>query len=383
MALMKRTFQFPRWVKWGLALPLIALNGWVVLQIFSFFQSLISVVITAILLAFILEYPVGFLQRFRLSQTRAVLLVLGLTLFTSVILGITLLPTLIEQLNQLVTRLPKWIASGTQQLQLLQSWAQSRQLPIDLSKLIAQLEERSTAQLQAVSGDILRFLVDAIGRILDLVVTLVLTFYLLLHGDRLWEGLFQWFPRDLSGQIRQSLRQNFHNYFVGQATVALILGTSMTIAFLVLQVPFGLLFGMTIGGMALFPFGASLGIGIVSVLLLLQNVWLGAKALAVAVIIQQIIENGVAPQLIGGFTGLNPAWILVSLLLGAKLAGVLGVVVAVPVASFTKSMADYFKEKPLAEKRLKAERRSAIAAPLETVEDEPVKDQTIEDSEEP
>ena len=344
MALMKRTFQFPRWVKWGLALPLIALNGWVLLQIFSFFQALISIVITAVLLAFILAYPVGFLQRFRLSQTRAVLLVLALTLLILAVLGITLLPTLIEQLNQLVRRLPKWIASGSQQLQLLQNWAQSRQLPVDLSKLITQLEERSTAQLQAVSGDVLHFLVDAIGRVLDLVVTIVLTFYLLLHGDRLWEGLFQWFPRDLSGQIRQSLRQNFHNYFVGQATVALLMGCLMTIAFLVLQVPFGLLFGMTIGVMALFPFGASLGIAIVSLLLLLQNVWLGVKAIAVAVIIQQVVENGVAPQLIGGIIGLNPAWILVSLLLGAKLAGVLGVVVAVPVASFVKSMTDYFKE---------------------------------------
>jgi predicted PurR-regulated permease PerM len=53
----------------------------------------------------------------------------------------------------------------------------------------------------------------------------------------------------------------------------------------------------------------------------------------VAVIIEQIVENALAPRLLGEFTGLNPALILLSLLAGAKIAGFLGLILAVPLAS--------------------------------------------------
>lgn len=58
----------------------------------------------------------------------------------------------------------------------------------------------------------------------------------------------------------------------------------------------------------------------------------------VATVINQLIENDVAPQLIGGFTGLNPIWILISLLIGAKLAGLLGLVIVVPITGSVKDM---------------------------------------------
>lgn len=342
---MKQTFRLKLawWVRLGIAVPLIVLNGWILLQVFNFFEPLINVIVVAIVLSFILNYPVNYLAR-RIQRTRAVLFVLLSSLFLFAVLGITLIPALIDQLDQLITHFPSLFASGSAQLQTLENWAQARRLPVDLSHLITQLEDRASTQLQAVSGDILRFFVDAIGRVLDLVVTFVLTFYLLIYGDRLWDGIFQWFPRDLGLQIRHSLRQNFHNYFVGQATMALLMGSAMTIAFLLLQVPFGLLFGMAIGVLALFPFGATLGVAITSALFLLQNVWLGVRVLVTAVVIQQIVENGIAPQLIGGFTGLNPAWILISLLFGAKVAGILGVVIAVPIASFIRSMGDYLRQ---------------------------------------
>lgn len=160
-----------------MTLPLIVLNGWVLLLLFDYFHAIITMVVVATLLAFVLEYPVAWLQRFRLRRPRAVLLVLLLFGLVLLVLGITLVPVIIEQVNELGDRLPGWIASGTQQLDTL-----------------------------------------------------------------------------------------------------------------------------------------------------------GLKVLAIAVVIDQLIENGVAPQLIGGFTGLSPVWVLISLLIGAKVAGLLGVVVAVPIA---------------------------------------------------
>lgn len=268
------------------------------------------------------------------------MLVLLLAIALLVILGVTIVPTLIEQGNELANRLPTWIDSGTEQLQAFQSWAATRHLSVDVSKLITPLEERLSTQLQDISGAVLNFLLDAIGSILNLMLTLVLTFYLLLHGERLWNGIFQWVPSPIGSQIRQAFRQNFQNYFIGQMTLALLMGIAMTIAFVLIQVPFGLLFGLGVGMLALFPFGVPFGIFLVSSLTALKSIWLGLRVLIIATIIDQGIENGIAPQLIGRLTGLNPVWILVSLLIGVKIGGLLGLFVAVPFASSLKSLVE-------------------------------------------
>lgn len=330
--------RLPRWMVWGIALPLLALNGWVALIILDFFRSQFTIFLTATLLSFILNYPVQFLAKFRLPRIIAIALVLLGTFSVLGVLGIILVPPLIEQLNELSGRLPSWIDSGSSQFVAFQNWAISLNLPIDLTSLAAQLQAKITTQVQSISASVLSLLPDAIGGVVDLGLTVVLTFYLLLHGERLWDGIFLWLPESWGAHARPLIKQNFQNYFLGQVTVALLMGTAMTIAFVVIRVPFGLLFGIAVGVMAIFPFGPALSITIISFLTALKSIWLGVRVVTVAAIIDQVVENVVAPQLIGGFVGLNPVWILVSLLLGTKIAGFLGLIVAVPVASSIKSI---------------------------------------------
>lgn len=338
--------RLPRWMFWGLALPVLALNGWVALQVYAYFRSQLTIFLTATLLSFLLNYPVQLLARFRLRRSLAIVLVLlgALSIFGT--LGVLLAPPLVEQLNELIGRLPSWLDSGTAQLAAIQNWAVELNLPIDLTRLSVQLQGRLTAQLQSISATLLSLLPDAIGSVVDLGLTVVLTFYLLLHGERLWDGIFQWLPRSWNERARPLIRQNFQNYFLGQITVALLMGTAMTIAFVVIRVPFGLLFGIAVGVAAIFPFGPALSITIISFLTALKSIWLGVRVVTVAAVIDQVVENAIAPQLIGGFVGLNPVWILVSLLLGTKIAGFLGLIMAVPVASSIKGLFENSKLPP-------------------------------------
>lgn len=338
--------KLPRWMIWGLALPIVALNGWVVLQIFSYFRSQLTIFLTATLLSFVLNYPVELLSRFRLKRSLAIVLVLLGALSIFGVLGVLLVPPLVEQLNELIGRLPSWLDSGTSQLAALQTWAAGLNLPIDFTRLSVQLQGKLTAQLQSLSAGVLALLPDAIGGVIDIGLTVVLTFYLLLHGDRLWDGIYQWLPEGWNEHARPLIKRNFQNYFLGQITVALLMGTAMTIAFVVIQVPFGLLFGIAVGVMAIFPFGPALSITVISFLTALKSIWLGVRVVTVAAVIDQVVENAIAPQLIGGFVGLNPVWILFSLLIGTKIAGVLGLIVAVPIASSIKSLFEESKTPP-------------------------------------
>ncbi|WP_347239919.1 AI-2E family transporter [Oscillatoria sp. FACHB-1406] len=331
-----------QWFIVGLFLPLLALNGWILLLILQYFQSLINVVVAATLLSFILDYPVKLLERYRLKRPIAILLVLLGLIIVLAILGVTLVPIAIDQGNTFLERLPSWLESARLQLQGFEKWAAQYRLISNVGSLTAQSLERLSSQLQDVSGHLLGGLVSAIGRVLDLVLTLVLTFYMLLHGAELWDGLFSIFPAKFRDRVRESLGQNFHNYYVGQATLAAIIGVSITLTLLLLQVPFGLLFGIIEGIFALIPFGGVSGILLISILVGLNSIWLGGKVFIIALAVEQAIENAIAPRLLGGFIGLNPVWILISLLIAAKIAGFLGLVIAVPIAGFIKSMVDLF-----------------------------------------
>lgn len=335
--------KLPRWLTVGLAFPIAILNGWLLIQVVQYFQPLVSVLASAILLAFVLDYPIRFFQKRGVQRNLAIVGVLLLAVVILVGLGLTLVPLIIQQLNELINVLPNWIDSGVHQLDAFQHWIATQTLPVNLSSLVTQGLERFSNQLQAVTGKILGLAFDTIGVLLNVVLAIVLTIYLVLNGDRLWDGIYQWFPLHISVKVRQLLREDFHNYFIGQATLGAVLAVTVTLAFLVLRVPLALLFGIGIGFFSLFPFGTGIGIAIVSLLVALENFWQGMEVLGVAVAIDQINSNFVAPRILGNLTGLNPVWVVVSLLLGAKLGGVLGLLVAIPTASFIKDITDTWR----------------------------------------
>ncbi len=328
----------------GLTFPLIIVNGWLGLEFFRFFQPIFSILIAASILAFLLNYAVEFVT-FNLKIKRG-MAVLGVFLLAVSVLAavlVVLVPIALTQLNELVKGLPSLIESGNQQLIALQLWYQEQNIDVNVRGLALQLTDRLSGQLQALTGKVLGFALDTAGSAINLLLILVLTYYLLSYGNRIWAGIFQWFPTTWGGQVQKSLRQNFQNYYIGQATLASLSGISVTLAFITMNVPFSILFGLAIGVMGLIPFGGALTVSLISFVLVLQNFWLGVKVLVTVVVIDQIIANIIAPRILGNLTGLNPVWILISLFIGFQIAGSLGLVIAVPVASSIKTTVDNLK----------------------------------------
>ncbi|MBD2628867.1 AI-2E family transporter [Trichormus variabilis] len=340
---MQTVNKLPRWLSVGLAFPVAILNGWLLIQVVQYFQPLVSLVASAILLAFVLDYPIKFFHKRGVPRNLAIVGVLLLAVVILGAVGVILLPLIFAQLNELVNIFPSWIDSGNQQLDAFLNWAATQQLPVNVSGLATQILERISNQFQSFTGKILGFAFDTIGVLVNIVLAVVLTIYLILNGERLWDGIYQWFPPHIGTKVRELLREDFQNYFIGQATLGAVLAVTVTLAFVALRVPLALLFGIAIGFFSLFPFGTGIGIGIVSLLVALENFWEGVEVAAIAVAIDQVNSNIVAPRLLGSLTGLNPVWVVISLLLGAKLGGVLGLLVAIPIASFIKDIADSWR----------------------------------------
>lgn len=325
----------------ALAAPILVLNFWALSSIFRYFSVLIAILVVASLLAFLLNYPVSWIERQGGRRGQASIIVFLLALSLLFALGITLVPIAIAQAQQLAARLPDWIESGRQQLMVLSLQADERGFPLDLDALSAQVIDRIKGQLQALTREVFNLALGTVSSLLDVLVdvvlTVVLTFYLLLHGEELWMSLVEWLPAQVQQPFSRTLRLSFQNYFIGQLILATCWTSALIPTFFFLKVPFGELFGLTIGTMALVPFGGTVGIILVTLLVALQNFWLGLKVLIAALIVQQIVDNLVAPRVFGSVTGLNPVWIFIALLTGAKVGGLLGVVVAVPTAVVIKA----------------------------------------------
>jgi predicted PurR-regulated permease PerM len=321
----------------ALFVPLLVLNGWALSVFFNYFHSLIVILVGASVLAFLLNYPVSWMEHQGARREQVAILVFLLALSILLALGVTLVPLALTQAQQLVARLPELIDSGRSQLMILNEKAETFGLPINLDALVVQINDRVKGQLQAIAGQVLNLAVVTVTSLLDILLTMVLTFYLLQHGGELWESLVEWLPNKFRDPFSKTVRLSFQNFFITQLILSTCMASALIPTFLWLKVPFGLLFGLTIGLMALVPFGGSVGIALTTLLVALQDFSMGVRVLIAAVIVQQILENLIAPRILGSFTGLNPVWILISVLTGARIGGLLGVIVAVPTAVVIKT----------------------------------------------
>ncbi|MFN6482556.1 MULTISPECIES: AI-2E family transporter [unclassified Nostoc] len=334
--------QLLRWLIFTLLFPLVFLNGWLAFLLVKSFQPVGTILILATLLAFILNYPVSILQQGGVKRNYAVALVFILALVIVAALGITLVPIILDQFNEMVKVLPQWIDSSKEKLQVVNDWFFKHKLNVNLSQLLVQISDRLPNELEFFSDKLLSIIIDTIDSISESLITVVLTFYLLLDGPRIWAAIFKKLPVNFAEKVSQSIQQNFQNYLIGQVTLALLMGASLTLLFLAFQVQFALLFGLGVGLLSLIPFGDVVSLVAITLIIATHDFWLAAKVLAVAVVIDQLIDQAIAPRLLGKFTGLRPIWVLIALLVGTNVGGVLGLLVAVPVAGFIKDVADGF-----------------------------------------
>lgn len=339
--------KLPRQLSIGLIFPILFLNGWLLLLLVQMLQPLPSILITATLIAFLLDYPIRFLQQRGVNRGIAVAVVILLFLMILGTIGLFVVPIILQQANELLTRLPDWLKSGQQQLQSLEDWAITQQLPIDLSSTYSQIIDRLSSVLRSLTSQVFSLIFNTIGSIVNVFLTLVFSFFLVWRGEKLWNGILSWFPEQWNRLIRQSLPYNFERFIAGQVILAVIISIAQTTAQLILGVPLAQLFGFGIGAASLIPFGGTTSIVIVSLLLALNNFWLGVKVLVVAIVINQVVENVLGPRIVGELTGLNPVWMLISLDIGVKTGGVLGLLVAVPIASFIKVTFDTIRSSTL------------------------------------
>ncbi len=337
--------RLPKWLVWELAVPLTIFNGWLLVQGIQYFGSFLSLFVVATLLSFLLDYLVSLMESRGIARAYSVLIIVILVLGLVALAVVTIAPVLLNQITDLTTQLPDWVASGSQQLEILDTEIDKLETSddIDVTDLTTQIANLLPVELKLLPGQLLEFLLGFADKLLDVLVTSVLTLYLLLYGKSFWKGLYKWLPNDLGEQLSRSLGVQFKNYFFGQAVIAAIMAATLAVVFYFLQVPFWLLSALGIGLSVLVPFGDWLAFLTVCVLVGLSDPWLAGEVLIACIVVDQIIDNVFTPRILGDAVGLNPVWVLLSLFIGAQVGGLLGLVIAVPLAGTFKQIVDSFQ----------------------------------------
>lgn len=330
----------PRSLVLGLSFPLVVLNLWVFSALYRAFEGIAATFILAGVTALILNLPVRLLQRrLGIRRTWAIGMVVGLFLGLAGLLAATLLPLLVVRFLAFTLVLPEWISASAEQLVSLAATASYLGVPVDAGEIIQGLAAGLSAQLEGLLLNIPGFITGSLGNFFSLFFLFVLTiFFLIYGGDFVRNCLTSWLPHDNGLRVLGVLRRNFNSYIFNQLILAAVLVAVLTPTLWLLQAPFPVLSGMTIGLMGFIPFGAILGILLISVLFMLKSFWLGLRIFAVLIVVDQVIENVLPPRLLGKLTGLNPIVILFSVMVGATLADFNGVITAVPIAATIKAL---------------------------------------------
>jgi predicted PurR-regulated permease PerM len=185
----------------------------------------------------------------------------------------------------------------------------------------------------------LTILQQLLSNFVTFIIIAVVAFFMLLDGEKLWKFILRFLPNHYRGRFTNILRRSFLGFFRGQLLLTLFLSTASFIVFILFNVPFALLLSLIIGILDIIPgIGATLGVSVITLIVLSQDVWLALKVLIACIILQQIQDNLIAPRVMQGALNLNPVVVFFALLIGARVAGLLGIFLSIPITGIIVSL---------------------------------------------
>ncbi len=299
-------------------LLLVACVGVTVL-IFDYFSGTIAVFTAAAIVAALLNIPVAWLSRYvPRGWSIAVVSLSALLLLVGFVTGIGL-----QVLNQ-----------GQGLLLDLQSTMKQQ----DLTPLHNYLEtygfDRITTLLQEGLLTGLGLLQSVFSGVFTGIFGAVISLYMLIDGEKLWRGFLRLIPETHRERFALTFLQSVLGFIRGQLLLMVFLTVSTALIFPLLGVKYSLILAVIVGVLDVIPgIGATLGIVLISAMVFAsQGGEIGLRALIASLLLGQIQDNIVRPRVMGRAMELNPVLLFLSLFIGQRVAGLLGVFLAIPIA---------------------------------------------------
>jgi len=347
--------------KWIIAIAAICIviflglqNIGIIADAFGYVIDLVMPILLGGIIALILDVPMRFFESLFFANTekpilqklrRPLAFLVSLLIIIGVIVGVIFLviPELIAAIKIVIDE----IVDLVENLRSMSSEELSR---VPLGEYILSLDwDGITSDVQnwiyRQSGDILNTAVGTLstllGGIFDIFISFVFGLYILFGKETLKKQasriLLAWFPKKVGEwtiHVATIANTNFRNFVSGQSLEAVILGSLCMVGMLILQIPFAPMVGTLVGVTALIPvIGAFIGAGVGAFMILTVSPIKAVIFVVFLLILQQLEGNLIYPKVMGSKMNLPSICILAAVTIGGGIAGTVGMLLSVPIAS--------------------------------------------------
>ena len=308
-------------------------------------------------IAFILSLPMGFFEKKMIflnknesskKLKRPLSLVLTIVVFVAVIAVVVLLiiPAIKETGQKIMDTVPAFLMLLVEKLkelnipaEELEQWLSDTAINWSMvgEKLLTFLQTWSTGIFASTYGVVS----SIVGVVADVVIALIFAIYILFSKENLYRQfkmlVYAFLPEKAADKlfyVGKMTHKTFASFFAGQCVEACILGTMFVISMAIFRLPYAVLIGVLIGVLSLIPiFGAFIGCAIGVLLIIMADPMQALIFVILFLVIQQVEGNLIYPRVVGGSVGLPGIWVLVAVSVGGSMAGVLGMILFIPLFS--------------------------------------------------
>lgn len=306
---------------------LVLLLGYLAWQVLSW-------ILIAILLAAALNPAVEAFERRGMTRAWASTLVFGLALLVMTALGFLVVPPLVTQVGEFVDALPDFIddlVAGRGPLGFLQDDYQI------VDRVRAAIEREGAAGVLGLGEPVLDVVRSVVTAVVGVVTIVFLTYFMLLEGPRTIERFLDLLApstRERYERVGAQVYRTISGYVSGNLLISLIAGVASTTVLFAVGSEYAVALGLLVAILDLVPLaGATVAAVVVSTVVVIETDWIRALVVVGFFVAYQQFENHVLQPLVYGRTvELSPLAVLCAVLVGANLAGILGALLAIPVA---------------------------------------------------
>ena len=291
------------------------------------------------------KIPVG--KRHHVNRPVAIAIVMILLLALIVAAVLSLVPALAEQVGKLVKNAPALVETMQQWVKHMSqvSWVKEIGVKVDFAKIQTQIENFGETFISGTANSLSTLIGTVTSVTITAITVPVMTIYMLNDGQKLVPFLQKIFPDRSRGRVAEILGRlngTIAQYISGQAIEMIFVGVFTTIGYFIIGQNYALLLGVFAGLTNLIPYVGPY-IGLVPALFVaftqspMQAVWV----IVVVLIVQQVDSNLIYPRIMGASLNIHPLTIIVLLLAAGNIAGIPGMILAVPFYAVVRTIVVY------------------------------------------
>lgn len=306
-------------------------------------RDIIVMLIAAFVIASAIEPVARRLQKFHVPRAMSVVVVYLGVLFVLSAAAVLIVPALTEQTAQLAQAVPD-VFKGLQTRLGLNAI-------INIEPIIPNLQDslsKIAGNLANVSVNIFEQTRSFFSGLFSVVLVFIIAFYLVIEENAFQKAFRLLMPAHHMAYVEvvvDRIQARLGRWVLAQLTLAVSIGVVVGIGLWLLGVRHALALGVVAGVLEIIPMIGPIVSGVIGTLIALsQSLLLGVGVAVLYVVIQQTENHFLIPNIMRKATGLNPLVTLIAVLIGAQIAGVVGVMLSVPVATIVSIfLSDFFR----------------------------------------